>query len=95
MPIYLNADFKCHVAPGEGLTPIETDAFADKCPEYIEGYRYIPAGETWTREDGAEFSGEMIAPWKDWQELDAAQRDYERHLLAETQAALAILGVNA
>ena len=24
------------------------------------------------------FTGEMIAPWKPWDELDAAQREYER-----------------
>lgn len=95
MTIYIDADFKCHVSPGEGTTEVEVDFFDGKCDEYIEGCRFVPSGKTWTHEDGAEFSGEMIAPWKDWQELDAAQRDYERHLLAETLAALAILGVNA
>lgn len=89
MRLYLDTDFKCHVAPGEGLTQIETEAFDDKCDEYIEGYRYIPAGETWTREDGVEFTGTMIAPWRPWDELDAAQREYERQQLAEAQAALA------
>ena len=28
--------------------------------------------------DGVVFTGEMIAPWKPWAELDAAQREYER-----------------
>lgn len=45
---------------------------------YIEGYRFIPSGQTWTRADGVVFTGEMIAPWKPWAELDAAQREYER-----------------
>jgi hypothetical protein len=31
----------------------------------------------------------MISPWKDYAELDAAQREYERQLLAEYEAALA------
>ena len=76
--IYIDSEFKCHVTSGEGLMPIETDAFDDKCNIYIQGYRFIPAGQTWTRADGVIFSGEMIAPWKSWDELDAAQREYER-----------------
>lgn len=76
--IYIDSEFKCHVAPSEGPTPIETDAFDGKCDAYIDGYRFIPAGQTWTRADGMVFTGEMIAPWKPWDELDAAQREYER-----------------
>ena len=78
MMIYIDSDFKCHVTSGEDLTPIETDAFDGKCDAYIEGYRFIPAGQTWTRADGVVFTGEMIAPWKPWAELDTAQREYER-----------------
>lgn len=78
MMIYIDSEFKCHVTSGEGLTPIETDAFDDKCNIYIQGYRFIPAGQTWTRADGVVFTGEMIAPWKPWAELDTAQREYER-----------------
>ena len=41
----------------------------------------------------------MIAPWKDYNELDAAQREYERQQLAQYESALseiaAALGVNA
>lgn len=76
--IYIDSEFKCHVTSGEGLTLVETDAFDNKCNTYIEGYRFIPAGQTWTRADGMVFTGEMIAPWKLWDELDAAQREYER-----------------
>lgn len=76
--IYIDSEFKCHVTSGEGMTPIETDAFDDKCNIYIQGYRFIHAGQTWTRADGVAFTGEMIAPWKSWAELDAAQREYER-----------------
>lgn len=76
--IYIDSDFKCYVTAGEGRTQVETDAFDGKCDAYIEGYRFIPSGQTWTREDGAVFTGEMIAPWKPWGELDAAQREYER-----------------
>lgn len=78
MMIYIDSDFKCYVTSGEGLTPIETDVFDGKCSVYIQGYRFIPAGQTWIRADGVVFTGEMIAPWKPWTELDAAQREYER-----------------
>lgn len=78
MTIYIDSDFKCHAAPADGLTAVDTDFFDGKAPGYIEGYRFVPAGESWTREDGAVFSGEMASPWKDWTELDAVQREYER-----------------
>ncbi len=80
MTIYIDTDYKCHTAPGPGLTAVETDAFTGKCTAYIEGYRFVPDGSTWVRSDGAGaiFQGEMVAPWKPWEELDAAQREYER-----------------
>lgn len=78
MTIYIDTDFKCHTSPGNGLVEVETAFFDGKCAAYIEGYRFVPAGKTWTREDGAVFSGEMVAPWKDWEELDKIQREYER-----------------
>ena len=98
--IYIDSDYKCHTTNPDGLYPaVETDFFAGKCDTYIEGYRFIPAGESWTRSDGAVFSGAMLAPWKDWRELDAAQRAYERELLAQYEQALseieAALGVTA
>ena len=36
--------------------------------------------------DGVVFPGEMVAPWKDWRQLDEAQREYEREQLATLQA---------
>lgn len=78
MKIYIDNEFKCYTTPGKGLTIAETGFFDDKAPDVVEGYRYIPAGQTWTRSDGVEFQGEMIAPWMDWDELDEAQREYER-----------------
>lgn len=88
MTIYIDNNYKCHVAADGTLTAVETDAFDGKCSEYIEGYRYVPAGQTWTREDGVEFAGEMVAPWKLWSELDAAQREYERQQIAQYETAL-------
>ena len=66
MTVYIDSDFHCHTSPAEGLTAVETDAFNGKCHQYIEGYRYVPAGETWRREDGQVFHGEMVAPWRDY-----------------------------
>ena len=100
MTVYLDSDFKCSTTSpsGAGLA-VETDIFAGKCKEYIEGYRFVPAGQTWTREDGEVFEGCMVAPWVDWATLDAAQREYERQQLAQYESALseieAALGVNA
>ena len=99
--IYIDAEYKCHTSNDGTMTEIETDAFDGKCDTFLEGYRFVPAGESWTRFDGVVFYGEMIAPWKDYAELDAAQRDYERQLLSvqaaemeDMRAALNKLGVN-
>ena len=89
--VYIDSDFKCHTSNDGTLTPVETDFFDGKCDAFLEGYRYIPAGDSWTRSDGVVFHGEMIAPWKPYSELDAAQRQYERELLADAENALAIL----
>ena len=102
MQLYIDTDFKCHTSDPDGtLIAVETDFFDGKCAAYVEGYRFVPSGATWTRKDGVTFTGEMIAPWKDWLELDSAQREYEREQyaamaaeLADAQAALEILGVN-
>lgn len=90
--IYLDSEFKCHTSNDGTMTAYETDFFDGKCDTFIEGYRIKPADETWVREDGEVFSGgEMIAPWKDYDELDAVQREYERQQMADMEAALAIL----
>ena len=93
MSIYIDKNYKCHVTDDGTMTAVETDAFDGMCTEYIEGYRFVPAGQTWTREDGMEFTVEMISPWRPWAELDAAQREYERQQRTDMQAALAALGV--
>lgn len=86
MTIYIDADYKCHTASGNNLTAVETTAFDSKCTAYIEGYRFVPSGSTWVRSDGSVFQGEMVAPWKPWDELDAAQREYEREQYQELAA---------
>ena len=78
MMIYIDSEFKCHISNDGTMTAVETDFFDGKCAAFIEGYRFIPAGESWTREDGVVFTGEMVAPWKPYSELAAAQAQYER-----------------
>lgn len=85
MKIYIDSDSRCHVTNDGTMREVETDAFDGMCDTYIEGYRFVPDGESWEREDGVVFHGEMIAPWKDYNELDEAQRTYERQLLKELQ----------
>lgn len=87
--IYIDSDYKCHVANDGTMTAVETDFFNSKCDTVIEGYRFVPNGESWTRSDGVVFHGEMITPWKPFEELNNAQRAYERQLLAEYESAFA------
>ena len=96
MTIYIDNDYKCHTSPGEGLTAVETDTFDGKCRQYIEGYRFVPAGQSWTREDGQVFIGEMIAPWRDYKILAELQAIYEEEQAkqADMAAALDVLGVS-
>ena len=77
MTIYIDADCKCHAAPGEGLAAVETDAFEGRCRQYIEGYRFVPSGQSWEREDGQAFEGEMVAPWREYALLAEFQALYE------------------
>ena len=86
--IYMDSEYKCHITNDGTMTAVETAAFDGKCDAYIEGYRFVPAGKTWVREDGGVFTGEMVSPWKPWDELDEAQREYERQLILEYEAAL-------
>ena len=103
MTIYIDNDYKCHIEPAEGLRAVEISGFNGKCAAYIEGLRYVPVDETWTREDGEVFVGEMISPWKDYAELEKAQLEYEIEQLkkqnAEYESALTeieiALGVNS
>lgn len=95
MIIHIDNDYKCHVAEAEGTRAYDVPFFDNKCAAYIEGYRYVPVGEAYTREDGESFSGEMIAPWKDSKILNAYQEQYEsmHPELEDMQAALEKVGV--
>lgn len=86
MKIYIDNDCRCHSSPAEGLREFDVPFFEGKCPAFIDGYRYVPAGETWQRADGEVFTGEMIAPGVDSRILEAYQRQYEDMLSGEAGA---------
>lgn len=102
MTIFIDSDYKCHLTDDGTMREVETSSFDGYCDTFIEGSRFVPAGESWTREDGQVFHGEMRSLWVDSSILDAAQREYEREQLAalraqnaDMAAALAVLGVEA
>lgn len=69
MIIYLDSDYISHITDDGTRTAVETDVFDGKEKAYIEGYRYIPDGETWTRSDGRVFRGLMVAPAIDYKQI--------------------------
>ena len=74
--IYVDALNHCHRTDDGTMTAVETDFFIGKCDAVVEGYCY---------------DGTAIYPWKPDDELDAAQRAYEREQMADMENALAIL----
>lgn len=81
MIVFIDSEYKCHISNPDGdYQEKEIALFDDKCAEFIEGYICTP-------HEG----GDMIVPWKPYEELDTVQRDYERERLADAEKALAIL----
>lgn len=80
--IYIDSDYKCHLTDDGTMTAVETDAFDGKCDAYVEGYCYDTSN-----------GYVQVYPWKPFSELDAAQREHERRLLAEYAEALKVMGV--
>lgn len=80
--IYVDSMYHCHRIDDGTMTAVETDFFIGKCDFFVEGYCHD------TREGYPQ-----VYPWKDYTELDNAQREYERQLLNEYTEALKIMGV--
>ena len=78
MTIYIDNDYKCHATDDGTRRAVETDFFTGRCTEFIEGYRFVPSGETWTRADGQVFAGEMITPWRHYSEIAEIQTAVDR-----------------
>lgn len=90
MIVFVDSDYKCYTSPADGLTAVETEFFDGKCRQYIEGYRFVPAGQSWTREDGQVFTGEMVAPWRDYELLAEFQALYEEEQAKQADMAAAL-----
>ena len=75
MIVYVDKVNKCHVEAAEGLTAVEHEFFDNKCATLIEGYCYK-----------VEDNVISIYPWKPSNELEEAQRAYEKELLAEYES---------
>ena len=89
--IYLDLrTYQCYLSQDEDNTriPYETEDFDDKCDDYILGFRIVPHGHKWVRADGHIFTGEMVSAWKSFEELDIAQRKYEKQKLEQYKAEL-------
>ena len=83
MKIYIDNDYKCHVTDDGTMREFDVPFFDGKCTEFIEGYRFVPSGETWTRADGQTFTGEMITPCRDYSQILEIQTAVDR---AQAQA---------
>lgn len=79
--IYIDSNFKCHVADDGTMTAVETDFFDGKCDAFVEGYCYKIE------------NGVAIYPWKSYEELDNIQQEYEQEQAALNIEALRIMGV--
>ena len=73
--IYIDSDYRCHVTNDGTMNAVETDFFDGKCDTYVEGYRY-------DQRNGYV----QIYPYLPYNELDSAQREYEKQLLSQYEA---------
>ena len=76
--IFGDSEKRCHVDDNGNMTAVETEFFDGKCDAFVEGYCY-------------DTEEQLFYPWKHFDQLDAAQREYERERLKDAEMALAIL----
>lgn len=76
--VYIDTENKCHVVNDGNMVAVEVDHFDGKCDFWVEGHCCI-----------SDENSIAIWPWRDIDELDTVQREHERQLLAEYEAALA------
>jgi hypothetical protein len=93
MKAYIDKEFMCHTESAADREEFEIPFFDGKCKEFIESHRFVPEDREWQRDDGKVFRGEILTYGKDSVEVDSAQAEYEKQLLAEYSEALAVLGV--
>lgn len=78
MTIYIDELGHCHAENADGRQAVEDEFFNGRPSEVIEGYM-CTLGVNGER---------MISPWQPWEQLDEAQRAYERNLITQYEAAL-------
>jgi len=78
--IYIDSDYKCHVNNDGTMVAVEGSFFEGKCDTFVEGYCY---------DDSNGYV--QIYPWKPYDELDSAQREYEKQLITQYETELAEL----
>ena len=82
--IYIDSNFKCHtVNTDDNFKEINTNFFNDKCDIFIESYYFVSAGEFQTYDDDTVFNGEIISPFKPYDELKKVQREFELIILTQ------------
>ncbi len=79
MTVYIDELGHCHTDNADGRQAVEDEFFDGRAPDAIEGYM-CTLGVNKER---------MISPWQPWEQLDAAQREYEREQYEDMRAALA------
>lgn len=90
--IYLDKEFRCYAKENSNtIQSVETNFFDNKCAAFIEGYRYIPSGQSWTRNDGEVFNGEMVSPIKDYSIIESVQKLYDEVDISEKENRIASL----
>lgn len=98
MTIYIDGDCRAYTEPRDDREAVEASVFDSMPAPVIACHRYIPTGTTWISPDGLEIHGEFIQMCVSQEDLDAAQREYERQMIAEYEHALseieAALGVS-
>lgn len=94
MKFYIDNDYKCYQILIGGRE-FESNFFDGKCKKYIEGFRYIPLGESYTDDQGFIYNGEQYCAWKDYELLEEFQSQYEEMLEIQNDMseALNVLGV--
>lgn len=80
--IYVDHEFKCHIIDDGTRKAVETDFFDGKCDTFVEGYCCDDRG-----------GYVRIYPFRPFEELDDAQRKYERQLIATYEESLNVVGV--
>lgn len=91
--IYIDpVSFYAQRRPDDSMIACDTSVFIGKCDEFVEGYIFVPDGYEVQIGDSV-YPGELLTPWKNYDELDSIQRQYEREQLADMKAALELLGV--